>query len=210
VAATSGWQVGIHAIGDRANRMVLDAFAAAGAGKAPGELRFRIEHAQILDPADIPRFAQLGVIAAMQPTHATSDMPWAGVRLGSERLRGAYAWRSLYQTGAHIVGGSDFPVEEVPPLLGLYAAVTRQDTAGGSPPGGFHPEERLTLDEALRIYTVEPAWAEFAEARRGRIKVGQDADLTVYDRDLRPDRSLLETRIDYTIVGGRIVHERRP
>ncbi|HEX2571067.1 MAG TPA: amidohydrolase [Polyangia bacterium] len=209
VAAASGWQVGIHAIGDRANRMVLDAFAAAGAGKAPGELRFRVEHAQILDPADIPRFAQLGVIAAMQPTHATSDMPWAGARLGSERLRGAYAWRSLLKTGAHIVGGSDFPVEEVPPLLGLYAAVTRQDGAG-HPPGGFLPEERLTLDEALRIYTVEPAWAEFAEARRGRIQVGQDADLTVYDRDLRPDRSLLETRIDYTIVGGRIVHERHP
>jgi predicted amidohydrolase YtcJ len=209
VAAASGWQVGIHAIGDRANRMVLDAFAAASAGKAPGVLRFRVEHAQILDPADIPRFAQLGVVAAMQPTHATSDMPWAGVRLGKDRLRGAYAWRSLMKTGAHIVGGSDFPVEEVPPLLGLYAAVTRQDAAGHQA-SDFHPEERLNLDEALRIYTVEPAWAEFAEARRGRIKVGQDADLTVYDRDLRPDRSLLETRVDYTVVGGRIVYERRP
>jgi predicted amidohydrolase YtcJ len=208
MAAASGFQLAVHAIGDRANRAVLDAFAAAGDG--PGrDLRFRVEHAQVVAPEDIPRFAALGVIASMQPTHATSDMPWAEARVGPRRIRGAYAWRSILATGAHVAFGSDFPVEEVSPLLGLCAAVTRQDEQG-RPPGGWRPEERLTLEEALRAFTVEPAWAAFAERQRGAIAPGLVADLTVFDRALTPDRRLLETHADLVIVGGKVVHERAP
>lgn len=203
MASAHGWQLGIHAIGDRANRVVLDAYAKV----AGQDLRFRIEHAQIVAPDDLPRFGQLGVIAAMQPTHATSDMPWAEDRLGKARLHGAYAWKSIMSAGGHVMGGSDFPVEEVPPLLALYAAVTRQDAAG-KPEGGWLPEERLTLDEALRLYTVEPAYASFQEARRGRLAAGFVADLTVFDGDLAADRSLLDRRVDLTIVGGVIEYDR--
>lgn len=205
IAAESGFQVAVHAIGDRANRAVLDAFAAAGAGR---DLRFRVEHAQVVAPEDIPRFAALGAVASMQPTHATSDMPWAEARVGPTRIRGAYAWRSILKTGAHVAFGSDFPVEEPSPLLGLYAAVTRQD-ADGKPPGGWRPEERLTLEEAIRAFTVEPAWAAFAEAHRGVIAPGFVADLTVFDRALAPDRSLLAAKADLVLVGGRVAHERR-
>jgi hypothetical protein len=204
-AARTGWQLGVHAIGDRANRMVLDAFA-RGIQEHPGkDLRFRVEHAQVVAPDDIARFGALGVLASMQPTHATSDMPWAERRVGAARIRGAYAWRQILNAGGRIVGGSDFPVEQVAPRLGLYAAVTRQD-ASGQPAGGWYPAERLTLDEAVRIFTVEPAYASFAEQRRGRIAVGYDADLTVFDRPLAADASLLETEIEMTIVGGRVVH----
>jgi hypothetical protein len=208
IAAASGFQLAVHAIGDRGNRAVLDAFSSAGAGHGPG-LRFRVEHAQVVAPEDIPRFAALGAIASMQPTHATSDMPWAEARLGPQRIRGAYAWRTILATGAHVAFGSDFPVEETSPLLGLYAAVTRQD-AEGRPPGGFRPEERLTLDEALRAFTVEPAYASFAEAHRGVLAPGFVADLTVFDRPLTPDRGLLATRVDLVIVGGKVAHERAP
>jgi predicted amidohydrolase YtcJ len=135
-------------------------------------------------------------------------MPWAEARVGPRRIRGAYAWRSILASGAHLAFGSDFPVEEPSPLLGLYAAVTRQDPEG-KPPGGWYPEERLTLDEALHAFTVEPAWASFAERRRGVIAPGFVADLTVFDRPLAPDRSLLATHADLVIVGGRVVHERR-
>jgi predicted amidohydrolase YtcJ len=206
IVAQAGFQLAVHAIGDRANRAVLDAFAAAGAG--PGrDLRFRVEHAQVVAPEDVPRFAALGVVASMQPTHATSDMPWAEARVGPARIRGAYAWRSILATGAHVAFGSDFPVEEPSPLLGLYAAVTRQDTQG-RPPGGWKPEQRLTLDEALRAFTVEPAWAAFAEAHRGAIAPGMVADLTVLDRPLAADRSLLDAHADLVIVGGRVAYER--
>ncbi len=206
IAAQSGFQLAVHAIGDRANRAVLDAFAAAGASPSR-DLRFRVEHAQVVAPEDLPRFAALGVVASMQPTHATSDMPWAEARIGPKRIRGAYAWRSILSTGAHVAFGSDFPVEETSPLLGLYAAVTRQDPEG-KPPGGWRPEERLTLEEALRAFTVEPAWASFTEGRRGVVAPGFVADLTVFDRALAPDRSLLSVRADLVIVGGRVVHER--
>lgn len=204
LAAASGWQLGIHAIGDRANRNVLDALAPY-AGKG---LRFRIEHAQVVSPEDLRRFAALGVAAAMQPTHATSDMPWADERLGPARLAGAYAWRTLVESGAHVVGGSDFPVEEVSPLLGLYAAVTRQDPSG-HPEGGWLPEQRLTLEQALRLYTVEPAWASFVEGKRGVIAEGAVADVTVLDRELHPDKRLLDVRVLLTLVGGRVTYERR-
>jgi hypothetical protein len=205
LAAKSGFQLAVHAIGDRANRAVLDAFAAAGAGSGK-DLRFRVEHAQIVAPEDLPRFAALGVVASMQPTHATSDMPWAEARVGARRLRGAYAWRSILATGAHVAFGSDFPVEETSPLLGVYAAVTRQDDQG-KPPGGWQPQEKLDLEEALRAFTVEPAWASFSEGQRGRLAPGFVADVTVFDRALAPDRTLLTARADLVIVGGRIVHE---
>ena len=206
-ASEAGWQSAVHAIGDAGVRATLDAFQAALDASPKADLRLRVEHSQVIAPEDIPRFAKLGVIASMQPTHATSDMPWAEARLGPERVKGAYAWRSLLDTGAHLAFGSDFPVEEVPPLLGLYAAVTRQD-AKGQPTGGWTPLERVSLDEAVRGFTAEAAYASFSDANRGRIKEGMLADLTVYDRALRADRSLLETKVDMTIVGGAIAHER--
>lgn len=202
IAVAGGWQLATHAIGDRANRIVLDAYERAGP-----ERRFRIEHAQVVAPEDLPRFARLGVIAAMQPVHATSDMGWADERLGPERLAGAYAWRSLLASGAHVVGGSDFPFDEPSPMVGLYAATTRQDREG-QPPGGWLPEQRLGFEEAVRLYTVEAAWASFVENHRGKLVAGFVADLTVLDRDPADPRSLLETQVDLTIVGGDIVFER--
>lgn len=204
-AADAGFQLAVHAIGDRANREVLDAFEAAGPGRARA-LRFRVEHAQIVSTEDIPRFGALGVLASMQPTHATSDMPWAPLRLGQTRLQGAYAWRTLLSAGARLVFGSDFPVEEPSPLLGLYAAVTRQDPEG-HPPGGWMPAERLSLDEALRLFSAEPAYAAFVEANRGRLAPGFVADISVFDRDLVPDRTLLTTRAALSVVGGRVAYE---
>jgi hypothetical protein len=206
-AADAGFQLAVHAIGDRANREVLDAFEAAGPGRARA-LRFRVEHAQIVSPEDIPRFTALGVIASMQPTHATSDMPWAPLRLGPTRLRGAYAWRSLLSAGARLVFGSDFPVEEPSPLLGIYAAVSRQDSEG-NPPGGWLPAERISLDEALRLFSAEPAYAAFAETNRGRLSPGFVADLTVFDRNLAPDRTLLAAHAALSVVGGRVAYEAR-
>ncbi|TKD01858.1 amidohydrolase [Polyangium fumosum] len=202
ILADAGYQLAVHAIGDRANRDVLDAFAALGEGRAR-VLRFRVEHAQILAPEDLPRFAALGVLASMQPTHATSDMPWAPARLGPERLRGAYAWRSLLDSGARLVFGSDFPVEEPSPLLGLWAAVSRQDPSG-APPGGFLPEQRISLDEALAAFTTGPAYASFTEATHGRIAPGYVADLTVFAGALAADRSLLDVKIDRVILGGKV------
>jgi predicted amidohydrolase YtcJ len=202
-AARGGWQLAVHAIGDRGNRDVLDAFAAAG---VTADRRFRIEHAQVVAPEDFRRFAQLGVIASMQPTHATSDMPWAEARVGKRRIAGAYAWRTMLEAGAHVLGGSDFPVEEVPIVLSLYAATTRMDREG-QPPGGWLPEQKLSLDEALRMFTVEPAYASFRERSHGRIAPGHVADVTVFDRELRVE-SLLDTQVDMTIVGGAVVFER--
>src|SRR5688572_5988888 len=187
--------------------MVLNAFEKAGSGQPGRNLRFRVEHAQVLRQDDIGRFRALDAIASMQPTHATSDMPWADERLGPARLPGAYAWRSVLKTGAHLVGGSDFPVEEVSPLLSFYAGVTRQDAAG-EPAGGWLPEQKLELEEVIRMFTVEPAWAAFAEKHRGKLAPGFVADLTVFDGELQPDKTLLETRVDTTIVGGQVVYDR--
>src|SRR5262249_15318426 len=149
-----------------------------------------------------------GVAASMQPTHATSDMPWAEARVGKERIRGAYAWRTMLGVHAHVVAGSDFPVEQVSPLLGLYAFVTRQDV-DRQPEVGRMLEKWLTLDERRHGFPVEPAWSAFAENDRGRVTAGFVADLPVYDRLLPADRRLLEVRIDMTIVGGKIVYERQ-
>jgi predicted amidohydrolase YtcJ len=206
-ALGGGFQVCTHAIGDRGNRVTLDAYENALAGRT--DARLRIEHCQVLAVDDIPRFKAMGVIASMQPAHATSDMPWAERRVGNERLRGAYAWRSLLESGAELAFGSDFPVESVNPMTGIYAAITRQD-ANGEPAGGWRAHERMTLDEALRGFTVGAAYAAFDEADAGRIAVGMRADLTVLDRNLSAVgvREILDAQVEYTIVRGRIVYER--
>jgi len=206
----AGLQLATHAIGDAANRMVLDTYETLQRELPRPDCRHRVEHAQVLAPADIPRFAALGVLPSMQPTHCTSDMPWAGARLGPEREKGAYAWRSLRATGAMIVAGSDAPVESLDPLLGLYAAVTREDTSG-DPAGGWHAEQRLSRSEALRAFTAWAAYASFTESEGGTLETGKRADLSVFDRDLLrvEPRELLQARAMLTVVGGEIVYERR-
>jgi len=202
-AKAAGFQVGTHAIGDRGVRTVLDSYEAAGV--TPDD-RFRIEHFQIADPEDIPRTAKDGIIAAMQPTHATSDMPWAEKRLGADRLAGAYAWHSFLLAGGHLALGSDFPIEDVNPFFGIYSAVTRQDH-GGHPPGGWLPDEKLTFAEALRGFTIDSAYASFDEKRLGSIEVGKAADFTIVEGNLSeaPDGDLWKTKVAKTIVGGEVV-----
>ena len=213
-ARQNGWQVWIHAIGDRGNRLALDAYAAAEKSvpvAAPGGDRPRIEHAQVVAPEDIARFASLGVIASIQPTHATSDMAWAELRLGPERVRGAYAWRQIRSAGARMAGGSDFPVESENPLFGFYAAVTRQDREG-QPSGGWRPQERLTRREALALFTSDAAYAAFEEGRRGRIAPGYEADVTVFGGDPMavPERDIPPIRVALTLVGGRVAYRPGP
>lgn len=178
-----GFQVNTHAIGDRGNRVALDVYEKATAEMGPSVGRHRIEHAQIVDRDDIPRFRRLGIIAAMQPTHATSDMYWAADRLGPDRLHGAYAWRSFLDEGVPLAFGSDFPVEDVNPILGFYAAVTRQD-AEGWPEGGWLPEQRVTREEALHAFTLGAAFAAFQENEVGSIEPGKRADFVVLSRDI--------------------------
>lgn len=210
-AAQAGFQTCIHAIGDRANRQALDVFEKVY-GEAPvaRNLRQRIEHAQILDEADIPRFAQLNVIASMQATHATSDMPWVAVRLGPARTaEGAYVWQKLIRSGAVLANGSDFPVEEPNPMLGLYAAITRQD-ATGHPPGGWMPDERLSRAEALKSFTWNAAYAAHAEQELGSIEPGKYADLVLVDHDIMTaaPADILKTTVLLTVVGGEVVYEK--
>jgi predicted amidohydrolase YtcJ len=173
--------------------------------------RFRIEHAQIIDPKDIPRFANLGVIPSMQATHATSDMPWVHARVGEDLAKkGAYAWRALIKGGAKIANGSDAPVESIAPIPGFYAAVTRQDSKG-NPPGGWHPEQRMTREEALRSFTSNGAYAAFEENEKGSLAVGKLADLVVLSQDILrvPAEKILATKILFTVTAGKIVYERR-
>ena len=208
-ALKAGLQVSTHAIGDRANHITLNAYQRALA-EIPGEdRRLRIEHDQVLIPKDIGRYRELRVIASMQPTHATSDMPWAEDRLGSERIKGAYAWRSLLDAGARLAFGSDFPVEQVNPFLGIYSAVTRQDLEG-KPEGGWYPEQKLTVEEAVRGFTVWAAYAQFQEDEIGMIRAGMYADFTVIDRDIFQvsPREIAEAEVLMTIVGGEIVYQR--
>ena len=207
-ALRRGFQVNVHAIGDRGNRIVLDAFEKA-LGKYPkADHRFRIEHAQVVSAQDIPRFAQLGVIPSMQATHQTSDMRWAESRVGPERIRGAYAWRSLLNTGVVIPNGTDFPVEEVNPLLTFHAAVTRQDPTNW-PAGGWYPEQKMTRDEALQSMTIWPAYAGFQEKILGSLTPGKYADFVVLDRDIMrvPDTEILGARVISTWIGGRAVYQ---
>ena len=209
-ALRAGFQVNTHAIGDRGNRLVLDSYEAALKAVPTADHRFRIEHAQILNYDDIPRFAELGVIPSMQASHQTSDMYWAANRLGETRLRGAYAWRSLLESGVIIPNGSDFPVEAVNPLISFKSAVSRQD-ARGWPAGGWYPEQRMTRDEALKSMSLWPAYAAFQESELGSLAAGKRADFVVLDQDIMrvPDAVLLDTGVISTWVGGRMVHERR-
>jgi predicted amidohydrolase YtcJ len=206
-ALKRGFQVCTHAIGDAANRMILDEYEKALKEYPSGDHRLRIEHCQILTPSDIPRFAQLGVIASMQPTHATSDMPWAHDRVGGERIKGAYIWRSILEAGGRLALGSDFPVESPNPLWGIYAGITRQDQSG-IPPGGWFSEQRLTREEAVRGFTLDAAYAQFEEDLRGSIEVGKLADFTVLDRNIFEisPAEILKTKAIYTIVGGKVVY----
>jgi len=208
-AGRAGFQICTHAIGDGANRVVLDMYAEILGELALADARWRIEHAQILAPADIPRFVELGVIAAMQPVHCTSDMDWADERLGTERLAGCYAWRSLVESGAHLCWGTDFPVEAVSPLAGLYSARTRTH-ADGTPIGGWQPQECLDGLTALELYTAGSAYAEFREDDMGRIAPGFVADLTVLDGDPVgcADGDLLSMQIEMTVVDGKVAYLR--
>jgi predicted amidohydrolase YtcJ len=205
-ASSAGIGVSVHAIGDAANRRVLDAFEKQrqkGVGK---DLRHRIEHVQLLDAADVPRFRQLEVIASMQPIHATQDMYLAD-RYWGERARLSYAWRSLLDAGARLAFGSDAPVESMDPLVGIHAAVTRQ-RADGEPPGGWYPEQRLTVAEAVHGYTLGAAYASGTEQERGSITAGKLADLVVLSEDIFaiPAPEILNTRVVATVFDGRIVH----
>jgi len=201
----AGFQVWIHAIGDRANRAALDAFEAAEKAVATRDPRPRIEHAQVVSPEDRPRFARLGVIASIQPSFTTSDMPWAEARLSPRRIGEAYAWRSLAKAGARLAGGSDFPIESNDPRKGIHAAVTRED-ASGNPPGGWRSDEDLSRADAVSLYTSGAAFAMFQEDRRGSIAAGKDADFTVLDRDLRtcPPGEILRARVLMTVVAGNV------
>ena len=209
-ALRSGFQLNVHAIGDRGNRVALDIFEAA-LGEVPrGDHRFRIEHAQILHYQDIPRFAELDVIPSMQGSHQTSDMYWAPTRIGWNRSQGAYAWRSLLDTGVPIPNGSDFPVEHVNPLISFKAFVTRQD-ADGYPAGGWFPAQRTTRAEALKSITIWPAYAAFMENESGSITPGKYADFVVLSQDIMSiaPEQILSTQVEITVLGGNIVYQRQ-
>jgi predicted amidohydrolase YtcJ len=212
-ASKAGFQTAIHAIGDRANRLVMDVFERVQREvPASRALRMRNEHTQILDRAEIPRFASLNVIASMQPTHATSDMPWVPARIGGDRMEeGAYVWRALISSGATIASGSDFPVELPNPMLGFYAAITRQDPMG-QPASGWLPGERMTREEALASFTRNAAFAAHAETRLGTLEAGKLADLVVLSKDIMrvAPPEILTTTVRMTIIGGEIVYNRAP
>ena len=208
-AFEKGFQVCTHAIGDRGNAITLGVYEEvlkSNAGKAR-DARFRIEHAQVLDPNDMPRFHKLGVIPSMQPTHCTSDMYWAEDRLGSQRVKGAYAWRSLLDLGCIIPAGSDFPVESPNPLRGFYAAITRQDQKGW-PDGGWHADQRMTREEALKAFTAWAAFASFEENVKGTIEEGKLADFTILSDDIMKidPKKILDTHVEMTIIGGEVIY----
>ena len=209
-ALQSGFQMATHAIGDRANRVALDIYASALQQVPTADHRFRIEHAQLLTPQDIPRFAQLGVIPSMQGSHQTSDMSWVGNRIGPVRVQWAYVWRSLRNTGVIIPNGSDAPVESINPLVSFHSFITRQD-ADNRPPGGWFPDQRLTRDEALLGMTQWPAYASFMESEVGSLAVGKYADFVILDQDIMtvPAEQVLATRVIRTVLGGKTVFEQR-
>jgi predicted amidohydrolase YtcJ len=186
---------------------VLEAYQAVLKGR--NDRRFRIEHAQVVHPGDVKLFAANSVIASIQSTHATSDMRWAEARLGKERLAGSWLSQSFLKAGVAIANGSDFPVEQTNPLLGFYAAITRQD-AVGNPPGGFLPKEKLSREEALRSWTVAGAYAAFEEREKGTIEVGKLADLVIFSKDImsiEPPTEILKADVRMTFAAGKIVYE---
>jgi len=209
-AHRNGYQTGTHAIGDKGVNWVLNAIERAERKYGQKDLRHRIEHAQIVIPSDVKRFKQLGVIASMQPTHCTTDMRFCEIRIGKERSKNAYIWKTLLDAGAAIAFGTDWPVEPLDPMRGLYSAVTRKNIEGGYPDGGWFPEQRLTMDESLRLYTLGSAYASFEEKAKGSIEPGKLADFTVLSRDIfRVDpKDVLTTEALYTILGGKIVFQR--
>jgi predicted amidohydrolase YtcJ len=209
-ADRAGLQIAIHAIGDRANHTILDFYERAEKENGGGDRRFRIEHAQHLLPSDIPRFAALHVIASMQPYHAIDDGRWAAKRVDAQRLKTSYAWRSLLDAGATLAFGSDWPVAPMVPLAGIYAAVTRR-TLDGKNPGGWIPEQKITVAEAVRAYTVGSAFAEREESIKGSIEPGKLADLVVLSEDIFAidPAEIINTRVDMTVFDGRIEYERR-
>jgi predicted amidohydrolase YtcJ len=215
-ALRRGVQVETHAIGDRANRIILDLYERAlktvpAAERKIREPRWRVEHAQILSREDIPRFAKLGVIPSMQPSHAISDLFFAPSRLGKDRLQGAYAWQSLIKSGAIIAGGSDAPVERGEPMIEFYAAVARKSLKGETA-DGWHPEQAVTRQQALKMFTAWPAYAAFEEADKGSIEIGKLADFTILSRDIMkiPEPQILLTKCVMTVIGGEIVSQKEP
>lgn len=206
-ADKAGFQIGIHAIGDKANNWALNAFEKAEELNGRRDSRHRIEHAQTLASNDIPRFASLGVIPSMQPTHCITDKRFYEKRVGKERCAEAYPWRSLVKSGATLAFGTDYQVEPLNPMEGLYAAVTRKDRSGESGEG-WYPEQKLTMEEAIKYYTWGSAYAQFMDKRKGMIRAGYLADIVILDRDLLiiPENEIMKTKVDYTITGGMVVY----
>jgi predicted amidohydrolase YtcJ len=205
-AVARGFQVNTHAIGDAANRAALDAYA--DVLKGSNDKRFRIEHAQVVAPEDFEKFRRYSIVASMQPTHATSDMPWAQDRIGPLRIKGAYAWQTLMKIGVHVPSGSDFPVENANPIWGFYSAVTRQDHEG-RPAGGWFPNQKMTREEALRNWTLEGAYAAFEEKTKGSLEPGKLADFVMLSDDIMtiPEAAIWKTRVKLTVVGGKVVYQ---
>jgi predicted amidohydrolase YtcJ len=202
-----GFQIGVHSIGDKGNNWTLNAFEKAQKVNGRRDSRHRDEHSQTLQQSDIPRFAELGVIPSMQPTHCITDKRFCEKRIGTERSKGAYAWKSLANAGAMLAFGTDYQVEPLNPMEGLYAAVTRKDRQGEEGDGWF-PEQKLTMEEAIKYYTLGSAYAQFMDDRKGMIKPGYLADIVIVDRDLLtiPEDQIMKTKVDYTIVAGKIVY----
>ena len=202
-----GFQIGVHAIGDKGNNWVLNSYEKAQQVNGKRDSRHRDEHAQTLLLADIKRFAQLGVIPSMQPTHCISDKKFCEKRIGPERALSAYAWKSLADAGAMLAFGTDYQVEPLNPMEGLYAAVTRKDRLGESGEG-WHPEQKITMEQAIKYYTLGSAYAQFMENRKGIIKKGYLADIVITDKDLLtiPETEIMKTKVDYTITGGKVVY----
>ena len=210
-ALKAGFQVCSHAIGDRANREILDRYEVALKENPKKSHRFRIEHAQHIHPADIPRFGKLGVIPAMQAVHLSSDRPWAIERLGEKRIKeGAYMWQSLLKSGAVVVNGTDVPVEPINPIASFFASVARQ-TLQGQPAGGYEPEEKMTHTQALKSYTLDAAYGAFEEKLKGSIAPGKLADFTVFTKDIMTvaDDQILSTEVSMTILGGKVLYEKK-
>ena len=204
----AGFQLNFHAIGDRANRIALDAFEAAAKANGPRDRRNRIEHAQVVAASDFARFARLQVIASMQPSHETSDMRWAEQRVGPDRAKGAYAWATMQKFGVRLAFGTDYDVEPISPFRGLYACVTRELPDGG-PPGGWEPQEKISLGDCIRAYTSGSAYGEFMEGKKGELKEGEFADFIVLSNDLTKiePREYTKTKVLRTVVGGRLVYQ---
>jgi predicted amidohydrolase YtcJ len=206
----AGFQLAFHAIGDRANRIALDVFAAVAKANGPRNRRDRIEHAQVVAPLDFARFAELHVIASMQPSHQTTDMRWAEDRIGRERIMGAYAWATMLKNKVPLAFGTDYPVEPISPFRGLYACVTRERPDGG-PKNGWEPQEKISLQDCIRAYTSGSAYAQFEEGKKGELKPGEYADFIILSNDLTkvPPAQFTKTSVLRTVVGGRTVYGSR-